>query len=94
MSSRELTSVDRLFQEIYLGLLQVCSGEYGYLVKQRQPGSSAESKGAIAQGACYLWRKMVLEEFGVVTKLPLKLYCDDKAAVSVSYNPVHHDQEK
>ena len=26
--------------------------------------------------------------------LPLKIYCDNKAAISISHNPVHHDRTK
>ena len=37
---------------------------------------------------------MLLEELGVRVQTPLKIRCDNKAAISISYNPVHHDRTK
>ena len=50
---------------------------------------------AIAHGMCeLLWLKQLLGEIGVKEEMPMKMYCDNKAAINISQNPVHHDQTK
>ena len=39
-----------------------------------------------------LWLKHLLEELRVPAQIPLKLFCDNKAAINISHNPVHHDR--
>lgn len=58
--------------------------------------SSAESEfRVVAHGICeLLWLKLLLEELGFKENCPMKLYCDNKAAISISHNPVHHDRTK
>ena len=58
--------------------------------------SSAEAEyRSMAQGVCeILWLKRVLEELKKQVILPMKLYCDNKAAISIAYNPVLHDRTK
>jgi hypothetical protein len=56
-------------------------------------GGSWEINGDIqmwlAQGICEgLWIHRVLKELKITVELPLKLYCDNKAAISIAYNPV------
>ena len=41
-----------------------------------------------------LWLKKLLEELNVTVKFPIKLYCDSKAAIGISLNPVQHDRTK
>ncbi|XP_048139417.1 uncharacterized mitochondrial protein AtMg00810-like [Rhodamnia argentea] len=55
--------------------------------------SSAEAEfRAMAQGVCeLLWLKGLLEDLGVSAHLPMMLYCDNKAAISIAHNPVQHD---
>ncbi|CAM8989965.1 unnamed protein product [Rhodiola kirilowii] len=49
----------------------------------------------MAQGVCeILWLKRVLEELEKQVSLPMKLYCDNKAAISIAHNPVLHDRTK
>ena len=36
----------------------------------------------------------LLEELHITVELPIKLYCDNKAAISISHNPVQHDKTK
>ena len=49
----------------------------------------------MAQGICEgLWIYRVLKELRVTVDLPLKLYCDSKAAISIAHNPVQHDRTK
>ncbi|RVW90451.1 Copia protein [Vitis vinifera] len=46
-------------------------------------------------GMCeLLWLKQLLGEIGVKEEMPMKMYCDNKAAINISHNPVHHDQTK
>lgn len=58
--------------------------------------SSAEAEfRSMAQGVCeILWLKKVLDELKRPISLPMKLYCDNKAAISIVHNPVLHDRTK
>ena len=58
--------------------------------------SSAEAKyRGMAKGICeLLWLKMMLEELKVTKEEPMKLFYDNKAAINISHNPVHHDRTK
>lgn len=58
--------------------------------------SSDESKlRALAQGIMeQLWLKQVLEEMHVKADLPLKLYGNNMAAISMPLNPVQHERSK
>ena len=50
---------------------------------------------AMAHGVCeILWLKQVLVELKRPIELPMKLYCDNKAAISIAHNPVQHDRTK
>ena len=54
--------------------------------------SSAEAElRSTAHGICEaLWLKLLLEELG----LELQIHCDNKAAIAITHNLVHHDQTK
>ena len=41
-----------------------------------------------------LWLKRVLDELKMIPRNPIKLYCDSKATINISNNPVQHDQTK
>ena len=41
-----------------------------------------------------LWLKQLLREIGVKEEMPMKMYCDNKVAINISHNPVHHDRTK
>ena len=58
--------------------------------------SSAEAEfRAMAQGICeLLWLKIILEDLKIKWEGPMKLYCDNKSAISIAHNPVQHDQTK
>ena len=57
-------------------------------------GIEAEYR-ALAQGTCELiWLQRMLEEFKIPSKKPMKVFCDNKVAISIAYNPVHHDRTK
>ena len=50
---------------------------------------------ALTQGIMEeLWLKRVLCEIQVKVELPLKLYCDNKAAISMALNPIQHERSK
>ena len=57
--------------------------------------SSAEVEfRAIAHGICEaLWIKRLLEELKIINLLPMRLYCDNKAAIAIAHNPVLHDRQ-
>ncbi|WVY99969.1 hypothetical protein V8G54_026039 [Vigna mungo] len=58
--------------------------------------SSAEAEfRAMAQGICeLLWLKIILEDLRIKWEEPMKLYCDNKSAISIAHNPVQHDRTK
>ena len=58
--------------------------------------STAEAEfRAMAHGVCeLLWLKILLTELGLFKHGPLMLYCDNKAAIDIANNPVHHDRTK
>ena len=35
-----------------------------------------------------LWLKALLKDVGVHSKHPIKLYCDNKASISIAHNPI------
>ena len=41
-----------------------------------------------------LWLQKLLEELHITVEFPIKLYCDNKAVISISHNPVQHDKTK
>ncbi|XP_074556441.1 uncharacterized protein LOC141812295 [Curcuma longa] len=58
--------------------------------------SSAEAEfRAVAHGICeVMWIKRILEELKLSYLTPMKVYCDNKAAISIAHNPVLHDRTK
>lgn len=58
--------------------------------------SSAEAEyRAMAHGVCeMLWLKRVMDELKRPIEVPMKLYCDNQAAISIAHNPVQHDRTK
>lgn len=56
--------------------------------------SEAEFR-AMALGICeLLWIKIILEDLKIPWEGPMKLYCDNKSAISIAHNPVQHDRTK
>ena len=41
-----------------------------------------------------LWLQKLLEELHITIEFSIKLYCDNKAAISISHNPIQHDKTK
>ena len=58
--------------------------------------SSAEAEfRALALGICEgMWLKRLLEELQILVEPPMKLLCDNQAAISISKNPFLHDRTK
>ena len=58
--------------------------------------SNAKAKfRAMAHGICeILWMKILLRELGYDSTDPIKLFCDNKAAINMAHNPVLHDWTK
>ena len=85
---------DRRFTSSY------CTFVWGNLVTWRSKKqtivahSSVEFK-AVAHGVCeLLWLKLLLEELKMFKNQPMKIYCDNKVAIHISHNPIHHDHTK
>lgn len=50
---------------------------------------------SMAHGVCeMIWLRQLLHELSVTTPIPMSLYCDNKAAISIARNPVQHDHTK
>ena len=58
--------------------------------------SSAEAEfWGMVKGICeLLWLKKLLAEVGVAPSFEMNLFCDNKAAIAISHNPVQHDRTK
>lgn len=58
--------------------------------------SSAEAEfRGMAEGICeLLWIKRVLQDLGICLSKPMRLFCDNKAAIAIANNPVQHDRTK
>ncbi|PON53716.1 hypothetical protein PanWU01x14_200580 [Parasponia andersonii] len=41
-----------------------------------------------------MWLKRLIEELKVTSSLPIKVFCDNKAAIAIAHNPVLHDRTK
>lgn len=56
--------------------------------------TEAEFRG-MAKGVCgLLWLKRLLTEIGFAPKFEMNLFCDNKAAIDISHNPIQHDRTK
>ena len=58
--------------------------------------SSAEAEfRGMAKGLCeLLWLRRLLTEIGFTPSTEMNLFCDNKAAIDISHNPVQHDRTK
>ncbi|WMV54823.1 hypothetical protein MTR67_048208 [Solanum verrucosum] len=49
----------------------------------------------MAMGVCeLLWLKIILDDLKIRWEGPMRLYCDNKSAISIAHNPVQHDRTK
>ncbi|WJZ97935.1 hypothetical protein VitviT2T_016503 [Vitis vinifera] len=54
----------------------------------------AEFRG-MALGLCEaLWLRLLLQDLGYLSRQPIRLFCDNKAACNIAHNPVQHDRTK
>ncbi|RVX02335.1 Retrovirus-related Pol polyprotein from transposon RE2 [Vitis vinifera] len=58
--------------------------------------SSAEAEFRdMALGLCEaLWLRLILQDLGYLSRQPIRLFCDNKAACDIAHNPVQHDRTK
>ncbi|RVW47408.1 Retrovirus-related Pol polyprotein from transposon RE1 [Vitis vinifera] len=58
--------------------------------------SSAEAEfRGMALGLCEaLWLRLLLQDLGYLSRQPIRLFCDNKAACDIAHNPVQHDRTK
>ncbi|RVW66682.1 Retrovirus-related Pol polyprotein from transposon RE1 [Vitis vinifera] len=58
--------------------------------------SSAETEfRGMALGLCEaLWLRLLLQDLGYLSRQPIRLFCDNKAACDIAHNPVQHDRTK
>ena len=79
-----------------------CSFVWGNLVTWKSKKqtvvarSSAEAEfRAMAHGICEgIWLERMLDELRIPTNHTMRILCDNKAAISIAKNPVHHDRTK
>ena len=59
-----------------------------------QSSAKAEFR-SLARGICeVMWIKRFLEDLKISVSLPMKLYYDNKAAISIAHNPILHNRTK
>ncbi|KAJ9556963.1 hypothetical protein OSB04_011577 [Centaurea solstitialis] len=81
---------------------RLCTFVWGNLVTWRSKKQSVVARSsvedeyrAMAHGICEgMWLKRLLNELKVETSEPIKLSCDNEAAIRISKNPVYHDRTK
>ncbi|WJZ88004.1 hypothetical protein VitviT2T_007342 [Vitis vinifera] len=56
--------------------------------------AEAEFRG-MTLGLCEtLWLRLLLQDLGYLSRQPIRLFCDNKAACDIAHNPVQHDRTK
>ncbi|RDY05122.1 Copia protein, partial [Mucuna pruriens] len=49
----------------------------------------------MTHGICEgLWMKIILDDLKIKYEGPIKLFCDNNLAISITHNPVQHDKTK
>ena len=58
--------------------------------------SRAKAEFKVMAQAIYelLWIKIIITDLGITLKEPMRLYCDNQAAINIAHNPIHHDRTK
>ncbi|KAA0039591.1 putative mitochondrial protein [Cucumis melo var. makuwa] len=82
--------------------LRFCTFVWGNLVTWRCKKQSVVARSsaeveykAISLGICEkIWLQKVMSDLHQECEIPLKLFCDNKAAISIANNPVQHDRTK
>lgn len=59
-------------------------------------GSSAEVESrAMTNGVCeLLWVKIIVDDLNISRVGTMRLFCDNKSAISIACNPIQHDRMK
>ena len=79
-----------------------CTFLWGNLVTWKSEKNSVVTRSSveeefqsIPQGTCeLLWLKLILDELKIPFNGPMKLFCDNKATISIVHNPVHYNITK
>ena len=56
--------------------------------------AKAEFRGMALRLCEGLWLRLLLQDLGYLSRQPIRLFCDNKAACDIAYNPVQHDRTK
>ena len=67
---------------------------YGEIWSHDEARNRMWLQGAVPRQNIGLWLKRILEEMRMPVNMPMKLYCDNKATISISQNSVQHDRTK
>ncbi|KAL0553893.1 hypothetical protein IC582_007797 [Cucumis melo] len=86
--------VSQFMQAPYEKHMEAVNRILRYLKNTPGKGSSAEAEyRAMSLGICEeIWLQKVLSDLHQECETPLKLFCDNKAAISIANNPVQHDR--
>ena len=56
--------------------------------------TKAEFRG-MTLGLCEaLWLRLLLQDLSYLSRQPIRLFCDNKAACDIAHNPIQHDRTK
>ena len=68
----------------------------GNLVSWKSKKQNVVSRSrAMTQSICeIMWLHQILEEVGIKTSVPTKLWCDNQAALNIASNPIFHERTK
>ena len=84
-------------QKIYIKILHICGGNLVTRKSKKQKvvalsSVEAEFRG-MTKGLCeLLWLRRLLMEIGFGPNMETNIFCDNKAAIDISQNPVQHDR--
>ncbi|WJZ86739.1 hypothetical protein VitviT2T_006171 [Vitis vinifera] len=56
--------------------------------------AEAEFRGMALRLCEALWLRLLLQDLGYLSRQPIRLFCDNKAACDIAHNPVQHDRTK
>ncbi|KAJ0947449.1 putative RNA-directed DNA polymerase [Helianthus annuus] len=66
----------------------------GFCATVSRSSAEAEYRSMCAAACESIWLKNLLSELEVNVEVPIKLFCDNTAAISIAANPVFHDRTK
>ena len=94
--NKEACRLNAILMQTGQVLWMYCTFLGGNLVAWRSKKQSAEAEvRALVHDVCeLLWLQILLTELRLFKNGPLMLYRDNKAAIDIANNPVHHDRTK